>query len=192
MPSQLDVVNQALNELGFPFVEVINQTPGSTLLANKINILHPEMLLRTDWNFAIKYVTDNTPLTTVISPEFLYNYQLPPDYNRLDRFSWFANAASFGFYFRIIDDVIMTNSRPVQYYYVVNDADLGVIDPLYYRALVLYIAAESAVVLTQNEPLAKLLESKYQQKLSEAILKNDMDRYVQSTPYNDFDRQVYI
>lgn len=192
MPSQLDIVNQTLNELGFPFVEVITQTAGSILIANKINILHPEMLLRTDWNFAIKYVSDNTPLTTLISPEFLYNYQLPPDYNRMDRFSWFANASSFGFYYRIIDNVIMTNSRPIQYYYVVNNADLSVISSLYYRALVLYCAAECAIVLTQNAPLTKLLEVKYQQKLNEAILLNDQERYIQSTPYNDFDRQAYI
>lgn len=192
MPSALDVVNQALNELGFPFVEVINQTPGSTLLANKVAILHPEMLLRTDWNFAIKYVNDNTPLTQNISPDFLYNYQLPSDYNRMDRFSWFFNSTAYGFYYRIIDNVIMTNFRPISYYYVVNNADLGVISALYYRALVLYAAAESAVVLTQNEKLARELELKYRDKLNDAIRQNDMDRYVASTPINDFDRQAYI
>lgn len=192
MPSLLDVTNQVLIELGYQPVQVVNANAQALLISSKINVLHPELLLRTDWNWAIKYVLNNTPNSSVISPDFLYNYTLPPDYNRMDRFSWYYNSAAFGFYYRIIDNVIMTNFRPVSYYYVVNNADLSVIDPLYYRALVLYVAYVTCKPLTQNLKLAEDLKHEYKEKLADAIQKNDMDRAVLSTPMNDFDRQAYI
>ena len=192
MTTQLDVVNAALNELGFPAVTVLNENPASELLTNKSNLLLPELLLSTDWNFAIKFVEDNTPLTTLISPDYQYNYQLPADYNRMDRFSWQFNNGAFGFYYRIIDGVIMTNSRPILYYYVVNDADYSVLTPLFADALALFIAARSSTALTNKEALTKYLFEIYRDKLNAAILQNDMDRYVQSTPFNDFNRQTYI
>lgn len=190
MPTQLDVVNQVLNELGrTPITDTANDVSG-TLISNKINVLLPELLLRTDWNFAINYVTDNTPLTTLISPEFPYNYQLPADYNRMDRISWFA--INFGLVYRIIDNVLMTNTRPIEYYYVRNTVDLNKISFSFYRALVLYVASVSAMSITNDEGLAKYLQVEYQQKLADAIRQNDMDRMVVSTPFNDFNRQTYI
>jgi hypothetical protein len=190
--TKLDTVNQVLNELGFPPVAILNQTNQSLLISNKLDILLPEMLEETDWNFAIKFVFNNTPLTTTISPDFLYNYELPGDYNRLDRFSWRSGNGWLNYSWRIIDNVIMTNVRPILYYYVVNDADYSVFDSVFWRALVLYAAAECAVILTQNEKLQRQLEAKYQQKLSQAVLRNDMEREVCSTPYNDFDRTAYF
>jgi len=192
MPAKLDVVNQVLNELGFPFIQTLTSTAASTLISNKLDILLPEMLLRTDWNFAIKFVTDDTPNVANISPDYLYNYTLPADYNRMDRFSWQLSSTAFSFVYRIIDQTLMTNVRPVLYYYVVQTVSYGVIPPLFYRALVLYTAAECAAVLTNNVGLGKVLEGKYQLKLNEAILLNDQERMIQSTPQNDYDRQSYV
>lgn len=190
MPSQLDVVNQALNELGRLSVTTIQDSESSQIIANKLNVLLPEMLLRTDWNFAIKFRYDNTPLTQNYSPDFVYTYQLPADYNRMDRISW--QTANFGLYYRIIDGLFLTNSKPIQYYYVVNNADYSVLPPLFYRALSLYAAATCCLALTNDEQLKNYLEMEYKEKLVDALRQNDMDRYVQSTPYNDFDRQTYI
>ena len=190
MPTQIDVVNQVLNELGRLPVSDINDDNSSILISNKIDVLYPELLQRTDWNFAIAYVTDNTPLTTRISPEYLFNYQLPPNYDRMDRVSWLS--INFGWVYRIIDDVIITNVRPIQYYYVVNDASLSVISETFYRALVLYVASASAPSITNNTGLVKYLKTEYIMKLNDAIRQNDMDRMIVSTPYNDFDRTTYI
>jgi len=192
MPTQLEVVNQALNELGRNAVQNINDLPESQLIANKLNVLLPELLLRTDWNFAIKFVQDNNPLTTNFSPDFLYTYKLPADYNRMDRFSWLTTGQAFGFYYRILDGLVLTNAKPINYYYVVNNIDYAFLPALFYRALSLYAAAETAMAITNKAELAKYLEVKYQQKIVDAMLQNDMDRYIQSTPYNDFDRATYI
>ena len=190
MPTKLDIVNQALNELGRLPVADLSNDQSATILGNTLDILLPELLLRTDWNFSIKYIANNTPLIVNISPEFAYNYELPPDYNRMDRISW--QTVNFGLYYRIIDNVIMTNSRPLNYYYVPNIVDLATIPPLFYRVLVLYLAATKCMVLTQNEGLTKYLQTEYLGKLSDAIRQNDMDRYGQGTAYNDFNRQSYI
>lgn len=190
MPTQVDIVNQVLNELGRQPISDISDDPASILISNKLNVLYPELLLRTDWNFAIAYVVDSTPLTTVISEEFPYNYQLPSDYNRMDRISWFS--INFGLVYRIIDNVLMTNTYPIQYYYVRNNVDYTYMSAAFYRALVLYVASVSAMGITNNEKLAAYLQVEYNKKLVDAIRQNDMDRMVVSTPFNDFNRQTYI
>lgn len=190
MPSMADVVNQVLNEFGRLPVPDYTLDSSGILISNKVNVLLPELLLRTDWNFAIKFVVDSSPLSVPISPEYYYNYELPPDYNRLDRISWFT--INFGLVYRIIDNVLMTNVYPIQYYYVQNNVDLGVISASFYRCLVLYVAATTCMAITNDEGLAKYLQSMYQQKMVDAIRQNDMDRMVVSTPYNDFNRQTYI
>lgn len=190
MPTQLDVVNQVLNELGRSPIADVTNDPAGTLISNKIDVLLPELLLRTDWNFAIEYVTDDSPLTSVISPEFPYNYQLPANYNRMDRVSWMT--INFGLVYRIIDGILMTNVRPVQYYYVTGTVDLSKISYSFYRALVLYVASVSAMAITNDEKLVAYLDGEYRQKLNDAIRQNDMDRMVVSTPYNEFYRTTYI
>ncbi len=188
MPTKLEVVNQALNEIGRLPVTNINDSDDSLLISGKLDVLLPEMLLRTDWNFAIKYIKDDTPLTVNFSPDFQYTYQLPSDYNRFDR----AGYAQLTFPYRLVDSRLLCDERPVSYYYVVNNVDYEVITPLFYRALSLYAAAKSAMALTNKEELTLYLENEYIRKLNDAILQNDMDRRVVSTPFNDFDRIVYV
>jgi hypothetical protein len=190
MPTKLDVVNQALNELGQVPVTAITDQPASIIIANKLDVLLPEMLLTTEWNWALKFVQDNTPNTVNLTPDFPYNYTLPPDYGRMCNISW--QTINFGLYYRIMDNVIMTNSKPLLYYYVVNNVDYSVIPAIFYRALSLYAAATACDAITNNDSLSKKLQAKYERKLSDAIRQNDMDRYIASTPYNDFDRQTYV
>lgn len=190
MPTKLDVVNQTLNELGRLPVTNLNDSQDSQLISNKLDILLPQMLTRTDWNFAIKFVEDDNPLSQTFSPDFVYSYQLPADFGRMDRFS--PDAVNFGFYFRLIDGLLATNSKPVKYYYVVNNVDYDVLPPNFYRALVLYAASTSCLTLTQDQSLKRELMQEYKDMLMGAILENNMERYVQSTPFNDFDRQVFV
>lgn len=190
MPSMADVVNQVLNEFGRLPVPDYTQDQSGILISNKVNVLLPELLLSTDWNFAITYVIDSSPIIPPISPEYYYNYQLPPNYNRMDRISWFT--INFGLVYRIIDNILMCNVYPIQYYYVVNNADLGVISASFYRALVLYVAATTCMAITNDEKLTAYLNVEYKNKRIDAIRQNDMDRQIFSTPYNDFDRSTYI
>lgn len=191
MPSELDVVNQALNLIGRLPVTNVNDDDSAFLMSNRLAVLYPELLKSASWNFAIAYRFDNTPLTQNISPDFQYNYQLPANYGRFDRFSW-SLTTQFGFYYRIIDNVIMTNARPISYYYVVSDASYSVITSTFQQALVFYVASQTCLALTNDKSLTAYLNEQYYEWLARAVLQNDQEREIESTPFNDFNRQAYI
>lgn len=190
MPSQLDVINYALTEIGRPPVDNANDQPSSQLMAYKLPALLEKYLQLTDWNFSIKFVLSNTPLISPFSPDFLYSYELPPDFLRFDRFS--PLTTNFGLYYRIIDMQLCTNMRPIQYYYVSSNVDYTILTPTSFIALSQYLASETAMALTNNTTLTAYIKKKYEDSLADAMRFNDMERMVQSLPYNDFDRQTYI
>jgi len=190
MPSQLDVINFALTEIGRPPVTNADDQPSSQLMAAKLPVLLGKFLQLTDWNYTIQFVIDNTPMVSAFSPDFLYSYQLPPDFLRFDRMS--PLTTNFGLYYRIIDSLLCTNMKPIQYYYVSNALDYELLPPTSFMALSQYLASESAMALTNNVTLTGYIRKKYEASLSDAMRFNDMERYVQSMPYNDFDRQTYI
>jgi len=192
--SRLSTVNQALLEIGRPKVSNVNDSSDSKLMDSKIDILLPLMLQYEDWNFAIKYVSDNTPITQPFTPDYQNTYQLPYDYGRM--FSWgnFDNhfSDSSAQPFLITDGLISTNDMPANYYYIVNDIDVSAVSTMFWRALVLYIASDSALVLTQNTELTGYLKKKYDDALIDATSRNGMERFVVSKPYNAFNRSDFV
>jgi hypothetical protein len=184
--SDLEIINLALIELGKPTVDAVDATDDSVLLSFKLDILLPVMLLAAPWNFGVKFRQDNTPLTTPFSPEYLYAYQLPADFGSFFRFLTNYYPISYQF----ADGMLLTSQRPIQYYYIVNAADPGALSTLFVRAVSIFIAADSCMVLTQNENLTKYLQAKYLESKSDAILFNDIQREIWQAP-NDFDRTYY-
>jgi hypothetical protein len=186
--AKIDVINQALMELGR--LPVINEhdSQDAQLISAKLDVLLPLLMLCTTWNFGLGFVNSNTPLTTTLTPDFEYNYLLPFNFGRF--FKWSTN--SFPLYYEIMDGILMCNIKPVQYYYVLNNVSYSAIGASFYRALALFAASDTCMALTQNAALTTYLRGKYLEEKSNAILLNDMERDVVSTPYNDFDRQTYI
>jgi len=189
MPSQLQLVNRCLSELGRLAVSAITDSQDAQYVAAKINELFPEMLLETTWNFCVVYRTDDTPLSTNFSPDFSYTYQLPGDFGKF--FKWASTGAQWPLY-EFADGLLLAQTLPVQYYYISNQPSFTVLTPLFSRALILYAAAKSAPTLTNNVQLAQYLQKEYEKILVRAILQNDMERSVQTTPYNDFDRITFV
>lgn len=189
MPSQLQLVNRALSELGRLSVAAINDSQDAQYVAAKINELYPELLLEYNWNFAVVYRTDSTPLSTTFSPDYLYAYQLPGDFGKF--FKWAATGSQWPVY-EFADGMLLAQTLPVQYYYISNQIPFVSLPPLFSRALILYAACKSSPTLTNNIQLSKYLEIEYERAINKAILQNDMERSVVSTPYNDFDRITYV
>lgn len=189
MPSELQLVNRALSELGRLPVTAIADSPDAIYVQNKLTELFPEVLLEANWTWAIKYRNDNTPLTMSVTPDYSYTYLLPGDFGRFYR--WASTGAQWPIY-EFIDNYLCAQTRPIQYYYIVNQASYEVLLPMFTRALVLYVACMSSPTLTNNVQLTSYLEKKYEKWLSKAILENDMRRSVVSTPYSDFDRLTYV
>jgi hypothetical protein len=190
MPSQLDVINYALTEIGrLPVTNAADQ-PSSQLMEAKLPALLGKFLQLTDWNYSIKFVVNNTPQVSPFSADFLYSYQLPPDFLRFDRMS--PLTTNFGLYYRIIDSLLCTNMKPIQYYYVSATLDYSILPPTSFIALSLYLAAETVMALTNNISLTAYIKKRFDDAMADAMRFNDMERMVQSLPYNDFDRQTYI
>lgn len=192
--SRLSIVNQALGKIGRLPVTNILDSEDAQLLDLKIDLLLPVLLESTIWNFALKYVNDTTPLTTQFSPDYSNTFQLPFDYGHM--YNWggfdynFSDQAALPYL--ISDGLISTNESEINYYYVVSNIDVSAISTLFYRALVLFIAYDSALVLTENERLLKELYAEFQEAKSDAILRNDQERFIVSKPYNDYDRNVLV
>jgi len=186
--SELDVVNYALSELGIPPVTAVTDNQKAQIIDNKLQVLLPVLLASAPWNFAVKYIFNNTPLTSNFSPDYQFTYQLPADYGKFFKFS----TNTFPLAYQFVDGLLQIDVRPVAFYYIINTVPYDVITPLFYRALALFAASDSAYVLTNNEKLASYLLKKYEDCRDDAILFNDMERQVQTLPYNDFDRQVFI
>ena len=189
MPSLLDLTNRALAELGRLNVQVITNSPDAIYVSNKILELYQEVLLDYNWNFAVTYVANYSPLTTNFSPDYVYSYDLPGNYGKF--FKWATTGAQWPIY-EIVDGMMLANTLPIQYYYIRNDMPFETWPPLVARQLVLYAAAKSAPTLTNNMQLAAYLEKEYEKARTKAILENDMERPVNSTPYNDFDRITFV
>ena len=189
MPSLLDLVNRTLSELGRESVSQVEDSPDSVAAQAKILELAPEVLLDYNWNFAIVYVANYSPETTNYSPDFVYSYQLPGNYGKF--FRWASTGSQWPFY-EIVDGMMLANTLPIQYYYIANDVPFELWPPLVARQLVLYAACKLAPTLTNNMPLAGYLKGEYAEARTKAILENDMERSVQSTPYNDFDRITFV
>ena len=187
--SKLTVINQALLALGLSPIANETESEAAEFISEKLDSLLPILLLSETWGFAVKYREDNTPITQNFSPDYRYTYQLPFDYGRFIK----LGANRFFLEFSITDKLILTNSRPFQYYYCVNTIDYSIIPPLFARTLALYVAADSAIPLTQNVNLVNYLEGKYQKEKLNALLLNNMERDIKGgAPYNDFDRVMWV
>jgi hypothetical protein len=189
MPTQLQLVNRTLSELGRLAVASVNESPDAQQANAKLIELAPELYEVYNWTFLVKFVLDNTPLTFNFSPDYNYTYQLPGDFGKF--FKWEAVGSQWPIY-EFADGYLLAQVKPVGYYYIVNQAAPEVYKPLFARALVLYAAAKLAPTLTNNIQLAAYLEKEYEKMITKAILQDDMERSVSATPYNDFDRITFV
>jgi hypothetical protein len=189
MPTHLQLVNRTLSELGRLSVAAITESPDAQQASAKIYELEPELYLVYNWSFLTKYIFDNTPLTTNVSPDYSYTYQLPGDFGHF--FKWQYTSSQWPIY-QFFDGLLLAQVKPVGYYYIVNQADPIVYTPLFARALVLYAASKLCPTLTNNIQLTAYLESEYTKMIAKAIVQDDMERPVFATAYNDFDRIQYV
>lgn len=186
--SKITVINQVLLALGLPPIANEKESTAAQFISAKLDELLPILLLSETWRFAVKYREETTPLTQNFSPDYRYSYQLPFDYGRFMQLGAHCITVDFS----ITDQMILTNSHPFSYYYVVNTIDYSLLPPLFARTLALYAAADSTIPLTQNVQLANLLHGQYQQEKVNALLLNNMEAPIQTMPSNDFDRRIWV
>lgn len=189
MPSLLSLVNDTLLQLGKLPVQNVTDSEIAQFVQAQILSVYQEVLLAYEWNFAVVYVANYSPMTVNFSPDYVYAYQLPGNYGRF--FKWATTGAQWPLY-AIWDGQLLANTNPVQYYYIANDIPFVNWPKLPARALVQYAAFMCAPTSTNNVSLVKELEDRYKAAMANAIRQNDMERSVRSTPYNDFQRLTLV
>ncbi len=189
MPTKLQLVNAALSELGRLPVQAINDSTDAQYLSAKIDFLYPQVLQDCAWKWAFIYREDNTPLTTNFSPDYVYSYQLPGDFGLFVRFA--ATGSDWPVY-AFMDGMLLAQTKPVQYYYISNQASYEVLPPLVSDLLILYAASRSSLTLTQNVNLTGYLQKEYEKARVKAILESNMQGPIGTAPYNDFDRTTFV
>lgn len=189
MPTHLQLVNRTLSELGRPAVASITESPDAQQASAKIYELEPELYLVANWSFLVKFIINSTPLSFNYSPDFVYTFQVPTDFGRFFRLQ--ATGSQWPIY-EFVDGYFLAQTKPVGYYYIVNQADPIVYTPLFARALVLYAAAKLAPSLTNNVPLTAYLEKEYEKIIAKAEVQDNMLNPHFSTPYNDYQRITFV
>lgn len=189
MQSELDIVNDALSLLGKDAVSSADELPISLYLQRKINRLHPLLLKRENWIFAAVEKYDNTPVSPNLSDDYTYTYQLPTNFGRF--FRWSKTVRQDENY-QFVDGYLLTNSKPVSYWYIVNDADFSIVGDLYAEALAHYAASESCLVLTNSKELTVYLKNQFKEALNNAIKFNNTQKPIVSAPYNGYQRTQFV
>ncbi len=176
MPSETDLLNDALGQIGAQAITGIDQ---GTTNANHCRVFYPPLrrsLLRACfWNFAIKRVQ----LASLPTPplfEFTYAYALPGDYLRLKNYAGAdpnANAIMVWEYprvryrpiYKIEGQTLVSNDAQVYIEYITDVTNPNYWTADFYQAVSTWLASKLAMALLKD---AKLSESLL--KLAEGTL----------------------
>lgn len=180
---KLTIINHALSELGMEAITAISDNNVAGILDTKLSVLMPILLQSALWKFAMKFKSDKTPIQNPIIPKLQYSYSLPNNYGRFIKL-----ASNFDCDFLIMDGFICSDSRPFEYYYLVNSMDYEAMPVEFGYILGLYVACESAIAITRNVQLAQYLTSKFEREKNKAILTDDMERIISPIRTSFFDR----
>lgn len=183
MASRLDIVNGVLRLLGRAPENSLRSD--NELLKSIDYAIDPSaetLLLYHDWTFAIKFHKFTTPMTESFSPEYKYTFKLPYDFGRIHRFLCSCTAPK-PCCFEIINNLILSNRCPVEFYYVINKVkDFNILPAFFVRVLSYFIAQDIALAYTNNLTLQQYLAVKYKEELNLAVNYNNVNK-----PFDEYD-----
>lgn len=169
MPSEVEICNLALQELGESKIDSFTEASKSArLCAARFNQARDETLQAHPWNFAIKRA-DLAQLTE--TPAFGYDhyYALPADY--LSAVSINDDTEGIPYKIETAADgtrVMATDEDSVSLRYIWRNKDTGAYSPQFVKALSQRLAADLAYALTRDRQLAADLEVKFERSVGKA------------------------
>lgn len=164
MASDVQICNVALIKIGQPSILSLTE---DSLEARSCNLLYNDIrqeVLRSHlWNFAIKRVELAQSTDT---PVFGYNYKyaLPSDCLRVLRMDPEGDSIEF----KIEDGYLLTNESQVYIRYVSNVTDPNKFDSSFRETLSTRLAAELAIVVTNDIDKANYYMNMYEIKLGQS------------------------
>lgn len=169
MPTDTDLVNQALGLIGQDRINSLDNTVASKVIQTS-NFFLPRVkrsvLRGRDWNCARK----REVLIAVDNPavgEWSYAYRLPTDCLAMRRFSSNIRCVAFAPY-SVEGRILLTNNTPVKIVYTAEVTNPNLWDTLLFDACATRLAAELAGPIVRDFGMAKGFWEEYMAKIDEA------------------------
>lgn len=155
MATKLEIINYALAYLGNPPVNTLDLN--NTVVQAMSSIYDqqlPDVLASHPWRFALKWAELIQDTSTPEDPRWNYAYQLPGDYIQAYQSYPWAN------YTIVTDRIVWTNiNPPFKWGYIANVSE-GLFPPYFSKLMSYVLAAESAMLITENVEIAQYWEQK--------------------------------
>ena len=162
MASVVQICNSALNQLGAASITALTDNSKNARLCNERYAVVRDAVFRSHpWNSLIKRQqlaqTTNTP-----AYGFSYEFALPSDCLRV------LALDAYNSDYKVEGRKILCNESTIKITYVAQETDPNEMDVLLRETISAGLAADIAYAITANLQVAKLMNEKYQFKVSEA------------------------
>ena len=159
MATKLEIINSTLAYLGNPPVNTLNVANAVVqALSSLYDQILPDVLACHPWHFALKWqelVEDPTP---PLDPKWGYAYLLPGDYIQAwDTYPW-------GNYTIVTGKVIWSNINPPWKWGYIATVNEGLFPPYFVKLMAYALAADGAMMVTENPDVAQYWEGKASQQ----------------------------
>ena len=162
MASVVQICNSALNQLGAASITALTDNSKNARLCNERYAVVRDAVFRNHpWNCLIKRQqlaqTTNTP-----AYGFSYEFALPSDCLRV------LGLDAYNSDYKVEGRKILCNESSIKITFIAQETDPNAMDVLLRETISAGLAADIAYAITANLQVSKLMQEKYQFKLSEA------------------------
>lgn len=165
--TSLDICNIALSKIGAAKITAMSDKSDISL-QNIYNQARDGLLIKYPWNFA-RAREELTPNDEAPAFEWAYAYDLPMDF--IGRPELYNSKAEF-----IIEGLtLLCNDDKIQLKYTAQVTDVTMYNSLFIECLILGVASELAVIITNDQRLKDSLAAEQRVKLYNAFLLNEYD-----------------
>lgn len=153
MPSEVDLVNDALGQIGASPITAIDD---GSVAANHAQRFLPSLrdaaLRAHHWNFAMTRAKLVASATTPLF-EFTYAYPLPSDFLKIVHYNGKTNTTEY----RIEGREVLTDDSTVEIVYLKRVTNPDLWDPLFYQMLTTWLASKFASAIAKDTRKAESL-----------------------------------
>jgi hypothetical protein len=163
MATQMDIVNEALTELGQPPSVSINDKNRRTIAIKQVyDSVLENLLSQHNWGFATKTLT-LALIESEFETEFDYAYSLPVDFFRL------IEGVPTGYPFRILGGELHVNYNGFKLVYVAKTTNVNEMTPEFRSLFSVALQAKAAYAITGSQATQAKRQEDYREKLRIAI-----------------------
>ena len=162
MASVVQICNSALNQLGAASITALTDNSKNARLCNERYATVRDAVFRSHpWNCLIKR-QQLAQTTTTPSYGFGYEFTLPSDCIRV------LGIDAYNYDYKVEGRKILCNESTIKITYVAQETDPNEMDVLLRETIAAALAADIAYAITANLQVTKLMQERYEFKISEA------------------------